>query len=78
MDTRIKLTATSHPDEDRMLVEIDIEGHNVAELLETEGDYELLLYPRPGGGPWSFPASLWSEAVGAAHRRLDALLGRNG
>lgn len=75
MNTRIKLTATAHPDEDKMLVEIDIDGQNIAELVEDEPEYTLLIYPCPGGGPWSIPLALWSEAVECARRQLDALLG---
>ena len=76
MNERISLTTTAHPDEDLMIVEIDIDGENVAELLEAEGDYDVILYPKPGGGPWTMPKALLLEAIGAATTRMDKLLGR--
>jgi len=76
MNPRLSLTATSHPDEDRMIVEIWVDGRNIAEVVEAQPDYEVLLYPNPGGGPWSLPRQLLIEAVEAASARMDALLGR--
>ncbi len=76
MNSRIELVTTAHPDQDLMLVEIYFDGKNVAELLEGDPNYVLLLYPRPSGGPWMVPEPLMREAMECAHARLDALLGR--
>ena len=76
MNQRISLTATSHPDEDRMIVEIWLDGALAVELLEGRPEDTLLLYPHPGGGPWTVTTSLLEEAVRAASARMDALLGR--
>lgn len=70
LDSRIRVTITALPDEDRMVAEIVNDGAMVAELIE--GD-ELVLYPRPDGGPRSLPATLWCEAFDAARQRLDGM-----
>jgi len=76
MNPRISLTATSHPDEDRMIVEVWLDGALMVELLEADVDYSLLIYPCPDGRPWELARGLLAEAVDAASARMDALLGR--
>ncbi|MFT4628756.1 MAG: hypothetical protein ACI8PZ_007452 [Myxococcota bacterium] len=76
MNPRIKLIATSHPDEDRMLVDILVDGEQLAVLIEGAEDHEFILYPRRDGMPWSLPKGLLLEAIEAATSRLDKLLPR--
>ncbi|MFK7928643.1 MAG: hypothetical protein AB8H79_10685 [Myxococcota bacterium] len=76
MNPRIHLIATSLPDDDKMLVEIYIDGEALAELVEDTPSHQLVIYGKVRDKPWSFPSMLFTEALEAATIRLDRLIPR--
>jgi hypothetical protein len=66
----MEVVISSPPDRNYLVAEIWFSDEQWAEVNQEEDELRVEIYPRQGGGPWSFPLTDALEALMKAASRL--------